>query len=41
MLKARKRLTDEFRKNILHNNPVRLYRRSESDIAAARKAKGS
>ncbi len=39
-LKARKRMTDEFRKNILHNNPVRLNRRSESYIAAARKAKG-
>ena len=40
-LRARNDLTDEFRKNILHNNPVRLNRRSESYIAAARQAKGS
>ena len=39
-LKARKELTDEFRSKILHDNPVRIYRLSEGDIAAARRAKG-
>ena len=38
-LKARKDLTDEFRKKMLCDNPVRFYRLSEGDIAAARKAK--
>ena len=38
-LKARKDLTDEFKKKMLHDNPVRFYRLSEGDIAAARKAK--
>ncbi len=37
-LKARKDLTDEFRKKMLCDNPVRFYRLSEGDIAAARKA---
>ena len=40
-LKARKRLTDEFRKKMLCDNPVRFYRLSEGDIAAARMAKES
>jgi len=40
-LKARKDLTDEFKKKILYDNPVRFYRFSESDIDAVRKAKGS
>jgi len=40
-LKARKDLTDEFRKKMLCDNPVRFYRLSEGDIAAARKAKGN
>ena len=38
-LKARKDLTDEFRKKMLCDNPVRFYRLSEGDIAAARKAR--
>jgi hypothetical protein len=40
-LKARKDLTDEFKKKILCGNPVRFYRFSEGDIAAVRKAKGN
>jgi hypothetical protein len=40
-LKARKDLTGEFRKKMLCDNPVRFYRLSEGDIAAARKAKGN
>jgi hypothetical protein len=39
-LKARKDLTDEFRKKMLCDNPVRFYRLSEGDIAAAIKARG-
>jgi hypothetical protein len=39
-LKARQELTDEFRSDMLHDHPVRFYRLSEGDIAAARKAKG-
>ncbi|MGZ8501043.1 MAG: hypothetical protein ACXW5W_22300 [Candidatus Binatia bacterium] len=35
-LKARKDLTDEFRKKMLRDNPVRFYRLSEGDIAAAK-----
>ena len=38
-LKARKDLTDEFRKKMLCDDPVRFYRLSEGDIAAARKAR--
>jgi len=40
-LKARKDLTDEFRKKMLCDNPVRFYRLSEGEIAAARKAGGN
>jgi predicted TIM-barrel fold metal-dependent hydrolase len=40
-LKARKDLTDEFKNKMLCDNPVRFYRLSEGDIAAARKAKGN
>lgn len=40
-LKAPKDLTDEFRNRMLHDNPVRFYRFSKSDIAAAMKAKGN
>ena len=40
-LKARKDLSDEFKNKMLCDNPVRFYRLSEGDIAAARKAKGS
>jgi len=40
-LKARKDLTDEFRKKMLCDNPVRFYRLSEGEIAAARKARGN
>ena len=40
-LKARKDLTDEFKRKMLYDNPVRFYRLSEGDIAAARKANGS
>lgn len=39
-LKARKDLTDEFKRKMLYDNPVRFYRFNEGDIAAARKAKG-
>jgi hypothetical protein len=38
-LKAHKELTDEFRSKMLHDNPVRFYRLSEGDIAAALRAK--
>jgi len=37
-LKARKDLTDEFKSKMLCDNPVRLYRLGEGDIAAGRKA---
>ena len=40
-LKARKDLTDEFKRRMLYDNPVRFYRFNEGDIAAVRKAKGS
>jgi len=40
-LKARKDLSDEFKRKMLYYNPVRFYRLSEGDIAAARKAKGN
>jgi len=39
-LMARKDLTDDFKNKMLCDNPVRFYRLSEGDIAAARKAKG-
>ena len=39
-LKARQELTDEFKSKMLHDDPVRIYRLSEGDIAAARRAKG-
>jgi hypothetical protein len=38
-LKAPKDLTDEFKNKMLHENPVRFYRLSEGDVAAAGKAK--
>ena len=40
-LKARKNLADAFKRKILYDNPVRFYRFSEGDLAAARKAKGN
>jgi hypothetical protein len=40
-LKARKDLPDDFKRKMLYDNPVRFYRFSEGDIAAARKAKGN
>ena len=36
---ARKDLSDEFKKKMLYDNPVRFYRFSEGDIAMVRKAK--
>jgi len=39
-LKARKDLSEKFKRNMLCDNPVRFYRFNEGDIAAARKAKG-
>jgi len=40
-LKARKDLSDDFKRKMLYDNPVRFYRFSEGDIAAARNAKGN
>jgi predicted TIM-barrel fold metal-dependent hydrolase len=40
-LKSRKDLSDRFKRKMLYDNPVRFYRFSEGDIAAARKAKGN
>ena len=40
-LKARNDLTGEFKQEMLCDNPVRFYRLSEGDVAAARKAKGN
>jgi hypothetical protein len=40
-LKARKDLTDEFKRKMLYDNPARFYRFNEGNIAAAGKAKGS
>ena len=40
-LKARIDLSDEFKRKMLYDNPVRFYRFSEGDIAAARKALGN
>jgi predicted TIM-barrel fold metal-dependent hydrolase len=40
-LKARKDLSDDFKRKMLYDNPVRFYRFSEGDIAAARKARGN
>jgi predicted TIM-barrel fold metal-dependent hydrolase len=40
-LMARKDLTDEFKRKMLYDNPVRFYRLGEGDIATARKAKGN
>ena len=40
-LYARKDLSDEFKRKMLYDNPVRFYRFSEGDIAAARKAKAN
>jgi predicted TIM-barrel fold metal-dependent hydrolase len=40
-LKARKDLSDDFKRKMLYDNPVRFYRFSEGDIAAVRKEKGS
>ena len=39
-LMARKDLSDQFKQKMLYDNPVRFYRLSEGDIAAAKKAKG-
>jgi hypothetical protein len=39
-LKARKELMDAFGNKMLHENPVRIYRLSEGDIAAAREGEG-
>jgi hypothetical protein len=38
---ARKDLSEEFKRKMLYDNPVRFYRFGEDDIAAARKAKGN
>ena len=38
-LKARRGLSDDFKRKMLYDNPVRFYRFSEGDIAAARRAK--
>jgi predicted TIM-barrel fold metal-dependent hydrolase len=40
-LKARKDLSDEFKRKMLYDNPVRFYRFTEGDIAAVKKAKGN
>jgi len=40
-LYARKDLSDDFKRKMLYDNPVRFYRFSEGDIAAVRKAKGN
>jgi predicted TIM-barrel fold metal-dependent hydrolase len=40
-LYARKDLTDDFKRKMLYDNPVRFYRFSEGDIAAVRNAKGN
>jgi predicted TIM-barrel fold metal-dependent hydrolase len=40
-LYARKDLSDDFKRKMLYDNPVRFYRFSEGDIAAARRAKGN
>jgi predicted TIM-barrel fold metal-dependent hydrolase len=37
-LMARKDLSDEFKRRMLYDNPVRFYRFSEGDIAAAKQA---
>jgi hypothetical protein len=37
---ARKDLSDEFKKKMLYDNPVRFYRFSEGDITAVKKYKG-
>ncbi len=37
-LKARKYLSDEFKRKMLCDNPVRFYRFSEGEIAARRAA---
>ena len=37
---ARKDLSDDFKRKMLSDNPVRFYRFSEGDITAARKAMG-
>ena len=36
-----KDLTDDFKRKMLYDNPVRFYRFSEGDIAAAKKAKAN
>jgi predicted TIM-barrel fold metal-dependent hydrolase len=40
-LKARKDLTDDFKRKMLYDNAVRCYRFSEGNIAVAKKAKGN
>ncbi|MGE5218705.1 MAG: hypothetical protein ACM3SP_17050 [Chloroflexota bacterium] len=40
-LYAGKDLSDDFNRQMLYHNPMRFYRFSEGDIAAARKAKGN
>jgi predicted TIM-barrel fold metal-dependent hydrolase len=37
-LKARSDLSDEFKRKMLHDNPVKFYRLSEGDIVAVKKA---
>lgn len=39
-LMARKDLSEDVKRKILFDNPVRFYCLSEGDIAAVRKAKG-
>ena len=36
-----KDLSDEFKQEMLYDDPVRFYRFSEGDIAAVKKAKGT
>jgi len=40
-LYARKDVSEEFKRKMLYDNPVRFYRFSEGDIAAARKARAN
>ena len=37
----RKDVSEEFKRKMLYDNPVRFYRFSEGDIAAARKARAN
>jgi len=38
-LMARKDLSEQFKNKMLYDNPVRFYRLSEGDIAAAKNAR--